>query len=314
MTLVSELIDAASGDSVATPVLLRRVKVLAARLKTVPLADWVDHELSGYNGDSPLPPYRGPFRGEARGTFSGSFGSSISNAPIPIVAFDEKHRKTFEDFFKIELRQGVAELEDMASAADGEGAGTLHMPWPADAIAYANVLWQQGAVHWYEGMGLTSAHVPIPASMLRGVLDTVRTRVLDLALAIESEDPLAGNAADADTIAPETVTNIFNTTVMGGNLAIGSQGVSQVVQAPPATENELLARLTSLGVDADLIGELREALEKDRVAGEGSGGEPGSRVRNWLGKVAVHSAKAGGEVATGASGDLVARLVMGLFS
>lgn len=314
MTLIAELIDAASGDSVATPVLLRRVKVLASRLKTGPLAEWVDHELSGYRSQTPLPPYRGPFHGEARGSFSGPFGSQISNAPIPLIAFDEQYRKHFEDFFTIELRQGVAELEDMAAATTSDNGGTLHQPWPADAIAYANVLWQRGSVHWYEGMGLSTAHVPIPTSMLRGVLDTVRTRVLDLALAIESEDPLAGSAADSATLAPETVTNIFNTTVMGGNLAIGSQGVSQVVQTPPATEDELLSRLTTLGVDADLIDELKEALENDRAAGEGSGTEPGSRVRNWLGKVAVRSAKAGGEVATGASGDLIAQLVMGLFS
>jgi hypothetical protein len=313
VTLVSELIDAASGDSVATPVLLRRVKVLAARLKTGPLAEWVDHELSGYDSQAPLPSYRGPFRGESRGTFSGPFGSSMSNAPIPIVAFDEKYRSHFDDYFKIEIRQGVAELEDMSIAAASD-SGNLHFPWPADAIAYANMLWQQGAVHWYEGMGLTGAHIPVPASLLRGVLDTVRTRVLDLALAIESEDPQAGSAANGESIAPDTVTNIFNTTVMGGNLAIGSQGVSQVLQAPPRTEEELLARLASLGVDEALVRELRDALDEDRAAGESNGTEPGSRVRNWLGKVAVRSARAGGEVATGASGDLIAQLVMGLFT
>jgi len=52
------------------------MKVLAARLKTVPLADWVEHELGGYGKDAPLPGYRGPFPAEARGSFSGPFGSS----------------------------------------------------------------------------------------------------------------------------------------------------------------------------------------------------------------------------------------------
>jgi hypothetical protein len=311
MSLLTELIDAASGDQVPTPVLLRRVKVLASRLKTAPLAEWVEHELTGYDTDAVLPTYRGPFSAEARGSFSGPFGHSMSNAPIPELSFSQQHRTTFAPFFTIEFRQGVAELEEVLRMAGSSETGNLHLSWPADAIAYANQLWRRGEVHWYEGMGLMDAHTPISEASVRGVLDTVRTRVLDLALAIESEDPEAGGAAES-TLGPAAATHIFNTTIMGGNVALASHDFTQVLETRPESEQDLLTRLKSIGLPEDLLGELREALKADRTSGEGDG-EPGTRVRAWLGKVAMRSGRAGGRIATGASGDLVAQLVMKFF-
>jgi len=313
VTLLSDLIDAASGDEVALPVLLRRVKVLAARLRTGALAGWVEHELAGYGADAELPAYRGPFDAQALGHFSGPFGSEITNAPIPTLSFDAEVRSTFTPLFTIEIRQGVATLEELVHRSQlTPGAEGLHVAWPADLVAYANVLWQEGKIHWYEGHGLVGAKTPVSIGQLTGVLDTVRTRVLDLALALESEDPRAGER-ETSTIQPERATNIFHTVVMSGNLAIGSANVTQTV-APPATEGELLQRLVELGLSEELVDELRDALHADQESGEGTASEPGSRVKAWLGKVAMLGAKAGGGVAVGASGDLVAQMVMSLFT
>jgi hypothetical protein len=312
VTLLSDLIEDASGDNVPLAVLLRRVKVLAARLRTGPLANWVDHELAGYGSEAELPSYRGPFDAAAVGHFAGPFNSEIRNAPIPTVSFEENVRSTFAPFFTVEFRQGVATLEDIVdrSASTG-GTDSLHVAWPADAVAYANQLWQQGKVQWYEGMGLISAWTPISAGQITGVLDTVRTRVLDLALAVEAEDPTAGERVSS-AIAPERATNIFNTVVMGGNLAIQSVNVTQTMP-PPATEAELFQRLTELGMAPELVSELEEALQADRDSGEATPTEPGSKVKAWLGKATMLAAKAGSGVAVGASGDVVAQLVMGLF-
>lgn len=52
------------------------------------------------------------------------------------------------------------------------------------------------------------------------LLNTVRNRILDFALAMEKENPSAGEKEEdknrAETIAPSGVTQIFNTTVYGG--------------------------------------------------------------------------------------------------
>ena len=48
MSIVAELIRDATGSSVPVQELLRRLKVIAARTRTKDLADWVEHELTGY--------------------------------------------------------------------------------------------------------------------------------------------------------------------------------------------------------------------------------------------------------------------------
>ena len=48
MTALDDLIDGASGDDVPVATLLRKVKVLASRLRSVAFEEWVDHELTGY--------------------------------------------------------------------------------------------------------------------------------------------------------------------------------------------------------------------------------------------------------------------------
>ncbi|SOJ57903.1 hypothetical protein MSIMFB_05381 [Mycobacterium simulans] len=55
MSKLSEIIDAATTDSVPFSALLRMAKVVAARMATPPLIDWVDNELGGYPGDAEVP-------------------------------------------------------------------------------------------------------------------------------------------------------------------------------------------------------------------------------------------------------------------
>jgi hypothetical protein len=61
MSKLTDIIDAATGETVSIGSLLRMVKVLAARVETQVLLDWVDNELGGYR-DADIPNYRGPFR------------------------------------------------------------------------------------------------------------------------------------------------------------------------------------------------------------------------------------------------------------
>lgn len=57
MGLLADIEAAATDSTVSISDLLRKCKVLAARLKHREFADWVNAELNGYN-PSQLPPYR----------------------------------------------------------------------------------------------------------------------------------------------------------------------------------------------------------------------------------------------------------------
>lgn len=94
LTKLAAIIDGATGEAVSTVSLLRMLKVVASRLRTAPLEDWVDRELSGYGHEDDLPAYRGPFPATAMGVFVGPFQSRMTIA-IPPIAFPEGMRGGF---------------------------------------------------------------------------------------------------------------------------------------------------------------------------------------------------------------------------
>jgi hypothetical protein len=59
MSLLREIQSAATGSSTEISTVLRKAKILAARLRNPEFEHWVDRELNGYDRDcSDLPPYR----------------------------------------------------------------------------------------------------------------------------------------------------------------------------------------------------------------------------------------------------------------
>lgn len=203
MTILQDIVDGASGDAPVAG-LLRKVKVVAARLGVSRLESWVDHELTGYPVDADLPDYRGPFQSEVRGDYSGPFGSGVNFGLVPASAFPDKIANSH--LFEIEFRQSVAELESM------RGTDDLRAMWSADTIAHANALIQAGAVQLYESMFLQQAYRPIPQYVVVGVLESVRNRILDLGLTLEAEYPQAGGRdvpAPPSSAIEHVVNNIY---------------------------------------------------------------------------------------------------------
>lgn len=190
VSILRDLQDAAADDKVSTSVLLRRVKVLGARVGAAEIGHWADLELNGYDDLRELPAYRGPFAAHVLGTFTGPFQSGIRNAPIPPVAFPAELREGV--LFQMSFAQPIAELEALARHDK-----PLESPWPNDALAYTNRLVESGQVALYEGMYLSQAWKVITADQVLGVLDVVRNKILDLALRVEAEVPTAGDDGDA---------------------------------------------------------------------------------------------------------------------
>lgn len=283
--------------------LLRKVKVVASRLGSVALEEWVDHELTGYPGHAELPDYRGPFRSEVKGHFGGPAGSGLRNAPVPPVGFPSDFRDG--PLFSIAFRQPVAELERLATAD-----APLNADWPADAVAYTNTLAAQGRVQLYEYMGLQQAWQVISPSQLTGIVDTVRTRILNLALSLEAIHPDAGEvgatAADPAQV-HQVVTNVY-----GGspNIAVASSHFKQEVSLPVGDRAALFDRLRELGADDDDLRELEAALSDDEASGEGTPGTGiGPRVTAWTGRMAIKAGSAATKGALSASGGMVAKAI-----
>ena len=83
MSLLREIQNAAIESETNLADLLRKCKVLAARLGNAEFETWVDNELNGYKPDDDLPQYRILEGVHSKGNFAGPFGSSLRNADIP---------------------------------------------------------------------------------------------------------------------------------------------------------------------------------------------------------------------------------------
>lgn len=109
MTLLENIQSAAVDPNSDIATLLRKCKLLAARLASNALEDWVLWESNGYPEKVPVPDYRA-WQVGVKGHFSGPYGSGINNAPIPLACLPEKVRGSYERW---ECRQSIASIEDV---------------------------------------------------------------------------------------------------------------------------------------------------------------------------------------------------------
>lgn len=246
MSLLRQIQDAAIDSSIDLPTLLRKCKVLAARLGNDDFKRWIDNELSGYDNKNDLPEYR-ILSVNSKGHFGGAFGSGLRNADIPLSCLPEDFREMLGHSY---LMQPIAA---MASLVENSSSGTLHEPWNPDLVAHFGQ-------KIYERMVCMQAWKVIPTSALVAALDTVRTRILNFVLEIEAENPAAGEAmANEKPVPQETVQHIFNTYITGDvqNLSSGSTNVTQNAKLQKGIDSEIFAKL----LDAVMAAKLPKPLE-----------------------------------------------------
>jgi hypothetical protein len=297
MTLLDEVVAGASGD-VAIATLLRQVKVLAVRTGTGPLEAWVSQELAGYQEGEDLASYRGPFVSPVYGHFMGPFNVELQNVQIP--------RRTFAPdldagwIFEVRLPQPIAEHESMTSREQVE------FGLSADFVQLYNHGVSRRMIQRIvrEDLVLVGAKRILTRHTIVGLLDAVRTKVLDLALQLERVVPEAGQS-DASDETQDLAALVINNHFHGPtNMAIGASGVTQSISLPArGNPDQLVSFLEKSGLPAAVLVELREAIEGDKQ--EDNRRWP--RVRRWFGKVATDSS-------TQAIGGVIASAAIAFFS
>jgi len=281
MSLLREIQDAAIDSKGEIAPLLRRCQVLAYELDHNELKKWVQHELNGYPKDEPLPAYR-RLTLALTGTFLGPFGSSLREVPIANAALPKKVADLVNDY---PLRSPIAEYEALA-ASDKD----LQLQLPG------NVLAAIGHHTYQKGYGCVEARHIMPAARMKGLIDTVRNRVLSFALelgklGLESLDRIEPGAVATQNIPHEAVSQIFHTQIVGDNLtvAIGDNAHAQTVTAIVPRDLESLATfLRTQHVDESDVSELTAALAADPIPDKKTA--LGSQVSGWMGKMAAKAA------------------------
>lgn len=295
MTLLRDIQNSAIDSNVRLSDLLRKCKILSARLENAEFERWVDAELNGYPSQDALPPYRivGCI---AKGHLGGPFGAEMRNITIPASCLPEKARVWAES---VHLVQSIGSLEELAK---GEG-GDFQCEWPGDLIAMV-------ATKIYRGYSLYAAWLSIPKGGIIGILDTVRNRILNFALEIEKEAPDAGEAPPKSRPIPEEkVSQVFNTIITGNvqNLAAGSEHVVQageliIMKGDFESLSSFLGSQNILQEDIDL---LQEAIQEDKK--EGQTKRLGKRVSEWTGKMLAKAGTTAWNVSISSAGSLLTK-------
>lgn len=273
MSLLHEIQAAVLQDGSDLGPILLRLRLLAARIGSQPLAEWVRHESEGYPDGAELPDYRYiPVSYTAN--FSGPFGSGIKNAPISpylIKKFAGDH------WVRHEMRESIAAVDDLlASAEDGGHLGVN----AADLI-----LLLQGKV--YPDYACNSVTGSIPRSSLAAIRHSVRSRVLELTLELEISIPDAAAVAIGPAALPSApsaaaATQIAQQIIYGNFTSIAATGDGTTIQVAVAPHDamSLAQYLAGSGMAED------DALELARLAASEapeSNAEPmGPQVRSWL--------------------------------
>lgn len=285
MSRLVEIIDGAAAGTVPLTTVLRQVKVLAMRMEAPELGSWVERELNGYKADDPVPDYRGPLTLPVIGTWTGMFGSQISGQPVSRAGVPEAFLSTW---FTLTLRQPVSELEALSQSEKDPG-----VMWDPYAITRYNKLVEEGkGGAGFQMMSLVQAQIVVPTPALIGILDGVRNRVLDLALALEGIAPDVGEPS-GPTVADHRVQGVaqqFFITINGdgANFAIGDYArlKSKVTKGDTAG---LLAAARALGLSAEDAEAFRSALEAD-------GRSDGERTTRFVSRVRSGAIALGGNI------------------
>ncbi|WP_377645004.1 hypothetical protein [Oryzobacter terrae] len=262
MTLLSSLIDDTAGSSVGLAELLRRVRILSSRAGVPDIGVWAKCEAEGYDDVDDVPSYRGPLPTQVFVDFTGPYGSSIRRVPIAVENMPKDMRAEAERHFNNYVMHGVGEIESQVASMAESGERELVGPWNASVVALINHKIESGEITWRPMHNVETIYRTVTAYALTGVLESVRSRLLDLLLAIDEAAPPRGVSTSVDALPPAAeVRQIFHTVVMdGGTAAIGINPtvVRHVAEAIPGRVIEAIEAQAEAESDAEEAGFLRK--------------------------------------------------------
>lgn len=243
--LVPELVNMASDPTVSTTDLLRRALVVARRLAVPEIVDWINFELTGYRSGG-IPEYR-LLRGQL-------VAENPMRGPIPVVAPPE-----ISDLIgQFPVGQSIPELVHLLRS----DTGIFHH-------FTGNI--EQSLIRMIrDGSGVAMRPaLKFAAVQIEGIIETVRSRILDWALDLEGR----GIVGEGMSFTPQEKQAVQEQhyhfgNVSGSQIQISSSGSTQTLASPTVADLEALrgliegleAVLDRRAVQDDLADELRAEL------------------------------------------------------
>ena len=190
--------------------MLRKCKILAARLGSEAFAHWVEWELNGYPESQPTPDYR---RLGVR-CYADFMNSAwrYTKQPLLMAVVPQEFRDALQH---LEFREGIAKITSLVSTG-----GLIDRPDLALLI--------QGRM--FPNMNCMAAYMETTGSEFEQLISAIKNRILDFVLQIEAENPDAGEAPlNSQPVPYEKLQPLVNNVFYGavGSLAQNSDHFTQ---------------------------------------------------------------------------------------
>lgn len=271
MGLLHDIQESVVRDETDLGAVLLKLQLLASRLGSDYLEEWVKHEAEGYPKGVEVPEYRMvPVAYTA--TFSGPFGAGIKNAPVPIHLVE---KFAGENWVKIEIRESIAGVDALVDSA--KGGGTL-------GIDASNlILLLQGNI--YEGYACNAVDGRISSTSLREIQQALKSRILQFTIQLERAIPAAADIQfgrqESIASSAETVQRITQNTFYGTvNAVSGGAGSSFKLAISVGDQGSFVRELEAHGIPRGDAQELADILSQETPL---SDIEPlGSGAQQWL--------------------------------
>lgn len=233
--LVIELVNAAIDTSVSPADLLRRALVVARRLGVPELVEWISGELNGYYSGE-VPNYR-----RVQGKL---MAENPINGPIPFLAPPDI-TDLLADF---SIRQSIPELMQVAQSTTGVFS---HFPSEVEHMLM-QMMYESSGVRMRPALRFSTVQI-------QGVIETVRSRVLEWALDLEDRGVLGEGmtfSQEEKQIVQQQHYHFGD--VSGSQIQIGSNGSNQ-------TQPQSVGDMAALSALIELLGNV---IQQGHVAGE----------------------------------------------
>lgn len=272
MSLLREIQSSVLSETGEIAPLLLKLRLLAARLESAPLEEWVKHETEGYPDGIEVPQYR-IFGLHYTATFSGPFGSGIKNAPIPSYLIEKFAGEKWNSY---EFRQSIAAADELVKANSGNA--NLH-------INSSNlILLLQGNV--YEDYACNGVTGHLSVAQIKEVQHVVKSRILELTIQLEKsvlQSAFIAIGEGSTAMAGQgKVDQIFHQTIYGNmtNVTSTGSGATLNVSIAKSDQTALVNSLVSAGItkpDAEEFSEILKSEEPESKA------EPfGAKAKAWI--------------------------------
>lgn len=273
MSLLQQIQKSVVDENTDLGTVFLKLQLLAAKLGSEYLEDWVKHESHGYPKDIEVPSYRVADI-VYRGAFAGPMGTGFKNAPIPTHLVEKYAGRAW---VKYSVRESIAAVDKMLKAEEFGSSG-----FQIDASNLLLML--QGKIYPnYSCIEITGS---LSAVGFYEIRQSVKSKILELTVELEKSVPEALSVtfgtSRSEICESEQVQQITQQVFYGnvGTAITGGAGSKINVEVSANDSLSLVQALIKKGIDEQDAFELSEILASEEP---NSTEEPlGEKSARWL--------------------------------